>query len=420
MAWGDPASWSTAADELSKLIPAYTATKLLERANFAQGLWDRIPVNPLAEHNGLTATFPRLADMEPVAFSTNLTEGVNAAAVDLASGAHTVTVCEKGSVVAVSSLAEKTTIQATVQAVGDVVSSWAANSMEMWIQCLVSSFCQLVRVDADSTYEGNSVMTTGAGRTVITDTSSTTNHWTTNSLAGGTMTITDPYCNVYGESCLIASNIQDTSITVDSNVTGWSTTGTSGFSAAPIRAGLGTSVGVKYHVCVPTGIAAGDVLTLDGIRLAQSAIRNALGYGPGRELPGGGYNLVMDSQSEAELQASLISAFAYKANESVQRDYPDGKRVGGCLPTLTAIPFRTAVGGDATYAAGGAVKYNQIFSPLAFQRLPIQGSDIGVIAKGKATIGGPMERFSTTEWHFTGAGDVRNGAWAVSLLTFGK
>jgi len=420
MAWGDPTSWSEAANELAKLLPAYTVAKIAERAQFAQGLWDRIPVNPLAKHNGVTATFPRLADLQPLAFSTNLTEGTNPTATDLASGSHTVTVVEKGGVVAVTSLAEDTGIQAGIQAIGDVVADWSMNSMEMWAQCLFSPFGQLIRVDADSTYEGDSVMTTGAGRTVITDTSSTTNHWVTNAMAGGTMTITDPYCNVFGESCLIASNIQDTSITVDSNVTGWSTLGSTGFSASPIRAGLGTSVGVKYHVSIPTAIASGDVMTLAGIRLAQAAIRNAGGYGPGRELPGGGYDLVCDVMSEAELQTDLISAMAYKANEEVLRGYPDNQRVAGCRKTLTSIPFRTAVGADATYAAGGAVKYNLIFSPLAFQKCPIEGNDVNIKAKGRQIAGGPLERFSTTGWTFVGAGDVRNGAWAASLLTYAK
>jgi len=421
MSWTDnPGSFSTVASELAKLLPSYTATKLAMGASLPSGLWDKVPVNSLAQHNGITATFPRLPDIAPISAYTYLTEGANPTETDLGSGAISVTVAEKGGVVAPSSLGEKTTVSGTMQAIGDCVAKWATSSMETWAQALYSPFLYQYRVDSDATYQGDSVMTTGAGRTVITDTSSSTNHWTTNMLAGGTMTITDPFCNCFGESCLIASNIQDTSITVSTNFNGYNISGTTGFSAAPIRIGVGTSVGVKYHVCVPTGITTGDSLTLTGVRYVQRYIRGNGCFGPGYELPGGGFYICMDSMSQGELQESLITALAYKDSDQEIRNYPDGGRIAGCNPILTAFPFRTAVTGAGTAAASGVVKYNQIFSPLAMEKCPIQGSDIRIYAKGKETGGtsNPLERYSTTGWDATLAGALRNGAWGASLLTY--
>jgi hypothetical protein len=399
MAWADPATESLISDELQYLVPAYTSKKVAERIKKPDGLWAAIPSDPLAERNGNTATFPRYADISPQDASTVLTEGVNPAPTDVVTGKISVTVVEKGGVVAIPSLAEKTIVDGA-QAIGDIVSDWGIQSMEMWAACNFVPYLQGITTNStdQGTYVKDSVSTTAGSTLLVNDTARTeaTNFW-----AGGTLTITDPYKGNFGESKLVASSVQNVSITVSA-----------AFSQT-------VASGTLYHVADQAAVTSADVLTLWSIRAAQKAIRRNGGFGPGRELPGGGYTIVLDPVTEADIQTDLISVFQYKPTEAVIRNYPDGGKIAMCRPVITNIPFRSAITGAGTYASAGAIHYTPIFGPKVMSKLPLGQMDVRVVGKARSTGGtsNPLERFATTSWEFVGAGVLRNAAWGAAVYS---
>lgn len=129
--------------------------------------------------------------------------------------------------------------------------------------------------------------------------------------------------------------------------------------------------------------------------------------------------MVYDAVTEADIQADLISAFQYKDNESVERKYPDRGRIAMCKPTLTSIPFRSAVSGAATYAETGIVHYTPIFGKNCLAKLPLGQMDIKVIAEGEDSggVANPLHRYSTTGWEFKGAFLIRNAAAGVCVMS---
>jgi len=397
MAWADPNSWSKTDSELASMLPVFYSKRIREIIDHDEGLWQTIETDPLAERSGLVATFMQYALMEPQAASTVLTEGANPNPTDLVTGKITCTVVEKGAVVAIPSLA-RLSIADGAEKVATVVGAHGSQSMERHTAETLACYLQQLRVDADATYEENSSTTSDGSTTLLNDTGA---GWTTNSMAGGLLTIIDPYVGTFGESQFVASNVANTSITV----------GTA-FSAAILS-------GTDYHVSIPTGIVATDKLTLTGIRLAQKQLRKIGIKGPLWEIDGGGYNIVLDAVTEADIQTDLISAFQYKPNEAVQRKYPDRGMIAMCRPTITSIPFRSAVTGNGTYAAGGICHYTPVIGKNCLSKLPLGQMDIKVTSKAEDSGGtsNPLNRFSTTGWEFKGAFLKRNLAAGCAIIS---
>ena len=398
MAWADPASWSKSDSELASLLPVFYSKRLRELGKGYQGLWQTVEDDPLATRSGSVATFMQYAKMSPQAASTVLTEGVNPDPTDMVTGKISVTVVEKGGVVAIPSLARQTIVDGA-EKVAQVVSAWGNETMERHVAETLAAKLSMVRVDGDGTYEDDSVTTSLGGTTILVNDTGRTE--ATNSWAGGLVTITDPYVGTFGESQYVASNIQNTSVTL----------------SVALSAVLPS--GTRYHISIPTAITTGDSLTVTGIRLAQKFLRKNGCMGPNFELDGGGYNIVLDPVTEADVQASLISAFTYKPNEAVERKYPDRGMIAMCRPTITTIPFRSAVGGAGTYAAEGAVHYTPVFGKNCVAKLPLEHMGIQVLYKGEDSGGtsNPGNRFSTHFWGYTGAFLMRNAAAGCSILT---
>jgi len=398
MGWADPASYSQSDAELAALLPVFFSKRLRELAKGYQGLWNTIEDDPLAVHSGGVATFMQYAKMSPQAASTTLTQGVNPDPTDMVTGKISVSVVEKGGVVAIPSLTRQTIIDGA-EKVAQVVSTWGNETMERHVAEILSAYLSMIRVDGDGTYEDDSATTSLGGTVVLINDTGRTE--ATNSWAGGLATITDPYAGTFGEACYVASNIQNTSVTV-----------TGGFSAVLLS-------GTKYHISIPTGITTGDSLTLTGVRLAQKFLRKNGCMGPGWELDGGGYNIVLDPVTEADIQASLISAFTYKPNETVERKYPDRGMIAMCRPTITTIPFRSATTGAGTYAATGAVHYTPVFGKNCLAKLPLENMGLKVLYKSEDSGGtsNPGNRFSTHFWGYTGAFLKRNMAAGCNIMS---
>lgn len=397
MSWADPPSWSKSDSELAALLPVFYSKRIREVISTFEGLWDKVETDPLATRSGQVATFMQYALMEPLAASDTLTEGANPDPTDMVSGKITTTVVEKGGVVAIPSLARKTIVDGA-EKVAQIVGTWGNQTMERHVAETLAAFLMQIRVDADATYEDDSETTSDGSTTVINDTARTeaNDFW-----IGGLITITDPYVGTFGEASYCTDSVQNTSLTV-----------TVAFSAAILD-------NTDYHIAIPTGIVAGDKLTLTGVRLAQKALRKIGIMGPQWEIEGGGYNMVYDAVTEADIQADLITAFQYKEGKDELRKYPDRGMIAMCKPTLTTIPFRSAVGGAGTYAKGGIVHYTPVFGKNCLAKLPVEQMDIKVIAKGEKTGGtaNPLERYSTTGWEYVGAFLKRNVAAGVAILS---
>ena len=397
MAWGDPPSWSKSDDELAALLPVFYSKRIREIMSTFKGLWEKVETDPLATRSGQVATFMQYASIAAQAASTVLTEGVNPNPTDMVSGKITATVVEKGGVVAIPSLARQTIIDGT-EKVAQVVGTWGQQSMERHAAEVLAAYLAQIRVDADATYEDDSITTSAGSTTLLNDTARTEAN---DAWIGGLVTIIDPYVGTYGEAQYADDSVQNTSVQV----------GTA-FSAA-----IGDAT--RYHISIPTGIVAGDKLTLAGVRLAQKFLRKGGIMGPLWEIDGGGYNIVLDAVTEADIQADLVTVFQYKEGKDELRGYPDGKMIAQCRPTLTTIPFRSAVGGAGTYAETGIVHYSPVFGKNCLAKLPVEQMDVKVIAKGEKTGGtsNPLERYSTTGWMFTGAFLKRNVAAGVAILS---
>jgi len=409
MAWADPASYSQSDDELAALLPVFFDKRLREFAADYEGLWSRIENDPLATRSGEIATFMQYALMEPQAASTVLTRGVNPDPTDMVTGKITSQVYEKGGVVAIPSLERKTIIDGS-EKVAQVVGTWGNESMEMYAACVLAPRLSQIRVDADATYELDSVTTSdgAAGGTTMIDTVLTEadDFWN-----GAGVVITDPYVGTFGEQQFVDDFVA-ASDTLEFDVTQPPHAVTSGFSDM-------IASGTKYHISKPTAIAAGDVLTITGIRLAQKHIRENRCMGPNFEIEGGGYDMVLDATTEEDIQADLISAFSYKPNEAVVRKYPDRGMIAMCKPTITTIPFRSAVTGDGVYSATGMCHYTPIFGKNCLAKLPLDQMDVKVIAKGETSGGtsNPLNRFSTCGWEYVGAFLGRNFAAGAAVIS---
>lgn len=400
MAWADPATYSQADDELLALLPEFFSKRLREEANTYEGLWKAIETDPMAERSGETANFMQYVLIEPQAASTVLTRGVNPAPTDLDSGKISVTVVEKGAVVAIPSLERKTIIDGA-ERVAKIVSAHGNQSMERHVAETLAAKLSRIRVDGDGTYEFNSV-STDAGASDGTTIVDSTKNAADNAYIGYLVTITDPYVGTFGESSFVTDSDQS-----DTNLTF-----TTAFSAQ-------IASGTNYHMSISTGITTGDALTLTGVRLGQKYLRKNGCMGPNWEIDGGGYNIVLDPVTEADIQASLISAFTYKPNEAVERKYPDRGMIAMCHPTITTLPFRTAAAAAGTYDAAGAIHYTPIFGKNCMAKLPLAQMDIQAIAKGETSGGtaNPMNRFSTTAWLYVGAFLLRNAAAGCCVMS---
>jgi len=348
--------------------------------NQPAGLWDSLDREMFPQRSGTTCTFMKYARLDGIATINAgvLTQGENPATTDLVTGQVEAAIVEYGGIVAVSNLAALTVIDGA-EKVSQVVAAWAKEAMEYYAQITFTPYLKQVRVDGDATYEANSVTTSSGSTTLVNDTAAA---WVTNAMAGALVTITDSHSGAYGESQYCASNIQNTSITV----------GTA-FSQTIIS-------GVTYRISIPTGILATDVLSLTGLRLAQKELRKYGAMGSAFEIQGGGYHGVYDADLEAQILAdsNLLALFTHTEKEAGGiRGYTPGKLLM-IRPVFSGVPFRTAVTGAGTYAATGICHYMSIFGKQAGAIMPLTQDDIKIIAKGKAEIGGPLERFSTSGW----------------------
>ena len=397
MAWGDPASWSTTDSELAALLPVFYSKRIRELINVPTGLWDKLELDPFVMRSGQTATFMQYARLDAIAASTYLTEGANPAPTDLVPGKITALIKEKGGVVAIPSLARQTLIDGA-EKVAQVVSEWAKESMELYAACTITPYWQQLAWDGSTTYYKDRT-TTGAGSTtLLADTGSTEaiNFW-----AGGLVTITDPTVGCFGESSFATSSAQNVSVTVGV-----------AFSVAP-----GTAC--KYHISIPTAVASGDLLTLAAVRAGQKALRKNGCFGPQWEIAGGGYNMLLDAVTEADVQTDLISVYQYKDADSILRKYPDGGMIAMCRPAFTGVPFHSAVGGAGTYDAAGAVHYTPLWGKNSAAKMPIEDTDIKVIAKAENSggVANPLNRYSTTGWELALALAKKNMAAGVVINT---
>lgn len=381
MAWGDPASGiSTTTAELQYVLPIYYRKRILELINQPAGLWDTLDREMFPQRSGTTVTFMKYARLNGITTIDGgaLTQGENPTSTDLVTGQVTAAIVEYGGIATVADLAALTVIDGA-EKVSQVVAAWAKEAMEYYSQITFTPYLKQVRADGDSTYEVNSVTTSAGSTTLINDTTRTeaNDFW-----IGALVTIIDSHSGAYGESQYCSDSVQNTSITVG---TAFSQT-------------IGDAV--NYHISIPTGILATDVLTLSALRLAQKELRKYGAMGSAFEIPGGGYNGVYDADLEAQILADtqLLELFTHTEKEAGGiRGYTPGKLMM-IQPIFSGVPFRTAVTGAGTYASGGICHYMSIFGQQAGAVMPLQQNDIQIIAKGKQEIGGPLERFSTTGW----------------------
>jgi N4-gp56 family major capsid protein len=403
-------SYSQSDDELAALLPVFYDKRLRELAADYEGFWNVIETDPLATRVGEVATFMQYAKIAPLAASTTLTRGVNPNPTDMVSGKITSQVYEKGAVVAIPSLERKTIIDGA-EKVAQVVGIHGNESMEQYVAEVFGAQLSGIRVDADATYEKDSI-TDGAGAaggTTMVDSAlvEADDFWN-----GAGVVITDAYVGTFGEQKFVEDFTQSGAILEFDEDTQPPHTTSGAFSAQ-------IASGTSYHISKPTAIAAGDVMTITAVRLAQKYLRNNGCLGPMWEIDGGGYNMVYDAITEEDLQNDLISAFQYKPNEAVIRKYPDRGMVAMCRPTLTTIPMRSAVTGAGTYSATGIVHYTPIFGKNCIAKLPLDQMDVKVIAKGETSGGtsNPLNRFSTTGWEYVGAFLGRNFAAGASVVS---
>ncbi len=379
--WGDPASWSTTIAELQYALPVYYRKKILELINTPSGLWDKLDMEAFPQRSGTTATFSKYGKMD-YTVSATLTEGTNPAPTDLVTGNVTAAIVEKGGVVAVPDLARLSIVDGTKK-VSEVVAAWAKEAMEYYVATTLTPYLKQVRDDGDVTYQKNSASTSAgvAGGTTIVDTALTEadDFWN-----GALVTITDPTVGIYGESQYVTDFVASTdTLTVDA------------FSQQ-------VASGVSYHISIPTGLVAGDEMSLAGVRRCQKELRAGGGYGPRFELPGGGYNMILDTDQEDSIgnDSNFTNLYIYKEKETGIRTWPESGRIAMCRPEVTGIPYRTAVTGAGTYSATGVVRVAAIFGQQAMKKMPLGINDIQIIAKGESSggVANPLNRYSTTGW----------------------
>jgi hypothetical protein len=381
MGWGDPASWSTTTSELQYALPVYYRKKILELINTPSGLWDKLDIEAFPQRSGTTATFSKYGKMDYTA-SVTLTQGANPDPTDLVTGNVTAAIVEKGGVVAIPDLARLSIVDGTKK-VSEVVAAWAKEAMEYYVATTLTPYLKQVRDDADATYQKNSASTSAgaAGGTTIVDTALTEadDFWN-----GALVTITDPKVGIYGESQYVTDFVAATdTLTVDA------------FSQQ-------VASGVSYHICIPTALAAGDEMSLAGIRKCQKELRAGGGYGPRFELAGGGYNMILDTDQEDSIgnDSNFTNLYIYKEKETGIRTWPESGRIAMCRPEVTGIPYRTAVTGAGTYSATGVIRVAAIFGKQAMKKMPLGINDIDIIAKGESSggVANPLNRYSTAGW----------------------
>ncbi len=379
MGWGDPASWSTTIAELQYALPVYYRKKILELINTPAGLWDKLDIEAFPQRSGTTATFSKYGKID-YTDAVALTQGANPDPVDLVTGNVTAAIVEKGGVVAIPDLARLSIVDGTMK-VAEVVAAWAKEAMEYYVATTLTPFLKQVRDDGDVTYQKNSVSTSAGSTTTIVDTALTEadDFWN-----GALVTITDPTVGTYGESQYVTDFVASSdTLTVDA------------FSQT-----IGDET--KYHISIPTGLVAGDEMSLAGVRKCQKELRAGGGYGPRFELAGGGYNMILDTDQEDSIgnDSNFTNLYIYKEKETGIRTWPESGRIAMCRPEVTGIPYRTAVTGAGTYSATGVVRVAAIFGKQAMKKMPLGINDIEIIAKGESSggVANPLNRYSTSGW----------------------
>jgi hypothetical protein len=265
--------------------------------------------------------------------------------------------------------------------VSEVVAAWAKEAMEYYVATTLTPYLKQVRDDGDVTYQKNSVSTSSGSTTTIVDTALTEadDFWN-----GALVTITDPTVGIYGESQYVTDFVASSdTLTVDA------------FSQT-------VASGVKYHISIPTGLVAGDEMSLAGVRKCQKELRAGGGYGPRFELMGGGYNMILDTDQEDSIgnDSNFTNLYIYKEKETGIRTWPESGRIAMCRPEVTGIPYRTAVTGAGTYSATGVVRVAAIFGQQCMKKMPLGINDIEIIAKGESSggVANPLNRYSTSGW----------------------
>jgi hypothetical protein len=379
MGWGDPASWSTTIAELQYALPVYYRKKILELINTPAGLWDKLEIEAFPQRSGTTATFSKYGKVD-YTDSVTLTQGANPDPIDLVTGNVTAAIVEKGGVVAIPDLARLSIVDGTKK-VSEVVAAWAKEAMEYYVATTLTPYLKQVRDDGDVTYQKNSVSTSSGSTTTIVDTALTEadDFWN-----GALVTITDPTVGIYGESQYVTDFVASSdTLTVDA------------FSQT-------VASGVKYHISIPTGLVAGDEMSLAGVRKCQKELRAGGGYGPRFELMGGGYNMILDTDQEDSIgnDSNFTNLYIYKEKETGIRTWPESGRIAMCRPEVTGIPYRTAVTGAGTYSATGVVRVAAIFGQQCMKKMPLGINDIEIIAKGESSggVANPLNRYSTSGW----------------------
>ena len=379
MGWGDPASWSTTIAELQYALPVYYRKKILELINTPSGLWDKLDIEAFPQRSGTTATFSKYGKVDYTT-STTLTEGANPDPVDLVTGNVTAAIVEKGGVVAIPDLARLSIVDGTMK-VAEVVAAWAKEAMEYYVATTLTPYLKQVRDDGDATYQKNTVSTSAGSTTTIVDTALTEadDFWN-----GALVTITDPKVGTYGESQYVTDFVASSdTLTVDA------------FSQT-----IGDAT--QYHIHKPTALAAGDEMSLAGVRKCQKELRAGGGYGPRFELAGGGYNMILhtDQEDSNGNDSNFTDLYIYKEKETGIRTWPESGRIAMCRPEVTGIPYRTAVTGAGTYSATGVIRVAAIFGKQAMKKMPLGINDIEIIAKGESSggVANPLNRYSTSGW----------------------
>ena len=413
--YGGSASGITVAADLPPEVQGYYDLKALIRVKPKLLAYQFAQKKPLPEGKGSTVNFWRYA---PLAVQTTALTEVDDLGLDpttrqtISEQEVSAIPIKYGDYVQISDLAQRRSIDQSTEQRVEVVADQAGQSIDQIIHTVYAQGIQRMRADANPSYyiPDTLGLTTAAGSTVtLVDSASAANagNAVDSQFVGGWITVTDPTSPAYGQTGFITGYVAATGTFTISAGTA--------FSAAP-------GSGVKYSVCVGTGIGAqGTIINSIAVRRVVLQLQNNMAQ------PYGGmyYEAILNPNTHFDFMddPDFKKCAIFKDSKDNLEQNTIGTFAGVKFHNATWT-FRESVAGVAAFKTG-AVEVIPFFGKEALGCVDLGGGGGGdkgrqnfkTYVRSWQQLGQPLPSYGTIGWMGLFKAVVLNGTYGIGLMT---
>ena len=327
-----------------------------------------------------------------------LTEGSSPAATDLEFQNVKAAVAIHGKVVAVSEFLGLTSIDPELKSKAETLGIHRGKYVDMmYWECLAENLYPM-RIDADSTYEVATVVTTSASNStddIVADgLTQAADHW-----LGGVFVATS------GPNKGMGGYVSD--FTATNNIVVLSAT------APSYVLNEAMAENQTFKIGASTGITSADPLTCAGVSKAVSILlaNHAQPYSDGYYIG----VLSPFTQYDIRNDSAFVNADHYAGSKKLYNG--EVGSWGGVRFVMDTTPWRSTAGTMGTYVATGAVFHTPIFGQECYAGVGIEGVNSHLIFHNKKQTGDNLEMYSTAGWKAHLVCKVLNATWGIQLLS---